>query len=190
MRRPRFRRSPSSRLSNPEYMMPIPQSPTQISLRGRDTGFPDAFCGSRNTSLPHPEANLNPDACITEDDVNPARALLRYRMSFMAQQEANSRASTFDDRRSDSPEEGTLSAFGRLAINSIRAAEIPGLDAFLPSKDGDGVESSDGLSSRDPDSPVHRGAAFEAPKVDPRDAVRDPRNGRRRSSFINRLMHR
>jgi hypothetical protein len=122
--------------------------------------------------------------------VNPARALLRYRMSFMAQQEANSRASTFDDRRSDSPEEGALSAFGRLAINSIRAAEIPGLDAFLPSQEGDSAESSDGLSSRDPESPVHRGTAFASPKADPRDAARSPRRGRRRSSFLDRLRHR
>jgi len=162
-----------------------------MSLRERDTGFPEAFCGSRNTTLPHPEANLSPDACITEDDVNPARALLRYRMSFMAQMESNSRASTFDDRRSGgSPEEGALSAFGRLAINSLRAAELPRLDAFLSSKDGDGVESSDGMSSSDPDSPVHRGSEFNHPKADPRDAARDPRDGRRRGSFMSRLMHR
>ncbi|KAK4043084.1 hypothetical protein C8A01DRAFT_44007 [Parachaetomium inaequale] len=194
MRRPRFRRT-SSRYSTPEHMMPIPQSPTQMSFRERDTGFPESFCGSRNTTRPHPEANLNPGACITEDDVNPARALIRHRMTFMAQQESHSRASTLDDR-GDADEEGALSAFGRLAINSIRAAELRGLDAFLPSsRDGDSAESTDGMSSSDPDSPVHRGKEFDHhhhPKVDPRDAARDPRDGRRRrrGSFISRLMHR
>ena len=116
-------------------------------------------------------------------------------MSFMAQQESsnNSRASTLND----TPEEGALSAFGRLAINSLRAAELPRLDAFLPgSRDGgdSAAESSDGMSSSDPDSPVHRGQEFDHPhhsKVDPRDAARDPRDGRRRrGSFMSRLMHR
>ncbi|KAL2196275.1 hypothetical protein P885DRAFT_78614 [Corynascus similis CBS 632.67] len=192
MRRPKFRRAPTSRYSIPEYMMPpIPQSPTQMSLRQRDTGFPESFCGSRNTTLPHPEAHIGPDACITQDDVNPARALVRHRMTFMAQLESNSRASTFDDQKSGgSSEEGTLSAFGRLAINSLRAAELPRLDAFLSSKDGDGVESSDGTSSRDPDSPVHRGSEFGHLETGTQDAARGSRHRRRRSSFMSRLMHR
>src|SRR4051794_15333747 len=46
MRRPRFRRTASSRASTFEYMEPIPQSPTRESLRDWDTGFPEAFCGS------------------------------------------------------------------------------------------------------------------------------------------------
>lgn len=50
MRRPRFRRTASLRLNKPEYMVSIesiPESPTQMSLRSRDTGFPEAFCGSK-----------------------------------------------------------------------------------------------------------------------------------------------
>ncbi|KAL2177934.1 uncharacterized protein P884DRAFT_258752 [Thermothelomyces heterothallicus CBS 202.75] len=173
-------------------MPPIPQSPTRMSLRHRDTGFPESFCGSRNTTLPHPEAVLGPDACITEDDVNPARALLRCRMSYMAQLQSDSRASTFGDGRSGGlSEEGTLSALGRLAINSLRTAELPRLDALLPSRDGDGVESSDGMSSSDPDSPVHRGREFGGhPKIDAREPVGNSRHKRRGSSFISRLMHR
>ncbi|KAK4151744.1 hypothetical protein C8A00DRAFT_45103 [Chaetomidium leptoderma] len=191
MRRPRFRRTPSNRFITPEHMVAIPQSPTQMSLRQRDTGFPEGFCGSRNTSLPHPEANLDPDACITENDVNPARALVRYRMSFMAQRELNSRSSTFDDQKpSGLFEEGALSAFGRLAINSIRATELPGLDAFRSSKDVDSAESSDGMSSRAPDSPLQHDGEFDHPKADPRDAARDPRERRRRGSLMSRLMHR
>lgn len=141
----------------------------------------------RNTSLPHPEANLSPDACITEEDVNPARALVRYRMSFMAQQERVSRSSTM---QSGASEEGALSAFGRLALNSLRAAELPGLDAFLSSKDADSSESSDGMSSRDPDSPLQQAKEFDHPKADPRDAVRDPRDERRKHRFMSRLVHR
>ncbi len=208
MRRPRFRRTASSRASTFEYMVSIPQSPTQESLRDWDTGFPESFCGSklanpsggwlvwwlthgvgRNTSLPHPEAKLGPNACLTEEDVNPARALMRYRMSFEAQRGLNSRSSTMHDRKlSGSSEDGALQAFSRLALNSLRAAESS-LDAFL-SKDDDSIKSSDGTSSRDPDSPLQHGKEFDAPIVDPRDAVRDPRDGRRRGGLMSRLVHR
>lgn len=142
----------------------------------------------RNTSLPHPEAIISPDACITEEDVNPARALMRHRMSFLAQRESVSRSSTLD-KLGLAPEESTLSAFGRLAMNSIRAAELPGLDALLSSKDGDSVESSDS-SSRDPDSPVHRGEEFGRPRPDSPDAGRKLRRRKRRGSFMRRLVHR
>ena len=108
-------------------------------------------------------------------------------MSFMSQQESDSRSSTLQSLVLSSGE-GTFSAIGRMAINSIRAAELPGLDALL-NKDGDSSESSDG-SSRDPDSPLHRGAEFGLPKADPRDAVRDPRKGRHRGSFMRRLVRR
>lgn len=113
---------------------------------------------------------------------------MRYRMSFKSQQEADSRSSTLQNLGLSSGDGGAFSALGRMAINSIRAAELPGLDAFL-NKDGDSVESSDG-SSRDPDSPLHNGAEFGHPKADPRDVVRDPREGRRRGSFMRRLVHR
>jgi hypothetical protein len=109
-------------------------------------------------------------------------------MSFMSQQEPDSRASTLQSLGLSSGE-GTFSAIGRMAINSIRAAELPGLDALL-NKDSDSSESSDG-SSRDPDSPLHNGAEFGLTKADPRDVVRDPRERRRRgSSFMRRLVHR
>lgn len=206
MRRVRLKRSPSSRYTTPEHMMPILLSPSRESFRERNTGFPDAFCGSkfnvpnrrasdkrvitnhqlsaRNTSLPHPEANFGPDACLTEDDINPARALHRYRESFMARQ-ATSRASTIEENSPSPPEESTFATIRQIAINSI-----------MPSKDGDSEESSDGLSSQDPESPRHRGTEFDHPpttKVDPRESdVQDPRKPRRRrrSSFMSKLMHR
>ncbi|KAH6626941.1 hypothetical protein B0J18DRAFT_409184 [Chaetomium sp. MPI-SDFR-AT-0129] len=184
MRRPRLKRSPSSKYTTPEHMMPIMLSPSRESFRERNTGFPDAFCGTRNTSRPHPEANFGPDACLTEDDINPARALHRYRESFMARQAA-SRASTIEENSPNPPEESTFATIRQMAINSI-----------MPSRDGDSEESSDGLSSQDPESPRHRGTEFDRPptaKVDPRESeAQDPRKGRRRrrSSFLGRFMHR
>lgn len=35
------------RSSIQEYMTPIPQSPTRMSIRSRNTGFPEPFCGSK-----------------------------------------------------------------------------------------------------------------------------------------------
>ncbi|KAJ4302211.1 hypothetical protein N0V88_002347 [Collariella sp. IMI 366227] len=160
-----------------------------MSLRSRDTGFPESFCGSRNTSRPHPEANLSPDASISEEDVNPEKALIRYRMSFMSRQELESPSSSALKLTSSS-EEGALSAFSRLAIGSLRAAELPSLDALLGNKDGASIESSDGMSSRDPDSPLQQGAEFEKPKVDhPSDAKSHYREGRRKSHLLKRLIH-
>ncbi|KAH8893326.1 hypothetical protein GQ53DRAFT_822028 [Thozetella sp. PMI_491] len=62
----------------------IPQSPTSLRPRSRDTGFPDNFCGVGNTSLPHPDARVGPDACITADDISVSKALSRHRRSFLA----------------------------------------------------------------------------------------------------------
>lgn len=114
----------------------------------------------------------------------------------MAQQERGRKLSTA------SSEEGTLSAFSRIAINSLRNGELPSfaeIDALLSSsKDGDSIHSSDGMSSRSPDSPTQPAGVFEpATKTDPRDESmsRDPRDRRRKhrrkgSGFVSRLMHR
>ncbi|KAF7543025.1 hypothetical protein G7Z17_g11082 [Cylindrodendrum hubeiense] len=60
-------------------------SPTIKSRRRepRDTGFPEPFNNVRNTTLPHPDADLSPGACISQDDISPERALSRSRRSFM-----------------------------------------------------------------------------------------------------------
>lgn len=91
MRRPRFL-SPhhswsSEQSSDQTTMTSFPQSPTStVSSRpgSRDTGFPEPFNGDRNTTLPHPEANLSPDACITADDISVAKVLHRSRRSFLS----------------------------------------------------------------------------------------------------------
>ncbi|KAF4981431.1 hypothetical protein FZEAL_2779 [Fusarium zealandicum] len=56
---------------------------TKTRREPRDTGFPEPFNDVRNTTLPHPEADLSPDACISQEDVDPRRALSRTRRSFL-----------------------------------------------------------------------------------------------------------
>ncbi|KAK7419903.1 hypothetical protein QQX98_003090 [Neonectria punicea] len=60
-------------------------SPTVKSRRRepRDTGFPEPFNDVRNTTLPHPDADLSPNACISQEDISPERALSRSRRSFL-----------------------------------------------------------------------------------------------------------
>ncbi|EOO02607.1 hypothetical protein UCRPA7_1901 [Phaeoacremonium minimum UCRPA7] len=50
----------------------------------RDTGFPEPFCGNRNTTLPHPDADLSPNASISADDISITRVLSRQRRSFLS----------------------------------------------------------------------------------------------------------
>ncbi|PSR97032.1 hypothetical protein BD289DRAFT_480368 [Coniella lustricola] len=51
--------------------------------RSRDTGFPESFCGNRNTSLPHPDADTSGNACITQEDISVSRVMSRQRHSFL-----------------------------------------------------------------------------------------------------------
>src|SRR5690349_13343369 len=81
-----------------------PPSPSKLRPRSRDTGFPSSFDGrksqyftnlhssytnpsplsERNTTLPHPDADLSPNASISADDVAIGRVLSRQRKSFLA----------------------------------------------------------------------------------------------------------
>ncbi|KAK8115186.1 hypothetical protein PG999_007255 [Apiospora kogelbergensis] len=47
-----------------------------------DTGFPDSFA-ARTTSLRHPDANTSPGACISAEDIDPAKTLHRSRRSLL-----------------------------------------------------------------------------------------------------------
>lgn len=82
--------------------MSIASSSASSRPRTRDTGFPEPFCGSeshhasksvskalthgldRNTTLPHPDADTSPNACISQDDISVTRVLTRQRRSFLA----------------------------------------------------------------------------------------------------------
>ncbi|KAM0244958.1 hypothetical protein ACHAQJ_010682 [Trichoderma viride] len=60
------------------------QTPSRTSRRvNRDTGFPEPFDRSSNTTLPHPDADLSPNACISHDDLAGDHALKRKRLSFL-----------------------------------------------------------------------------------------------------------
>ncbi|KAI0885575.1 uncharacterized protein GGS22DRAFT_187860 [Annulohypoxylon maeteangense] len=59
------------------------KSSNRSSRREYDTGFPDAFA-EYTTSLRHPDANVNPGACISAEDIDPSKTLHRTRRSFLA----------------------------------------------------------------------------------------------------------
>ncbi|KAL2757940.1 hypothetical protein ACRALDRAFT_2025624 [Sodiomyces alcalophilus JCM 7366] len=51
-------------------------------LQDHDTGFPEPFNGVSNTTLPHPEADISPDAVITQEDVTFTRKARSSRHPF------------------------------------------------------------------------------------------------------------
>ncbi|OBT80985.1 hypothetical protein VF21_00273 [Pseudogymnoascus sp. 05NY08] len=59
----------------------IQEVPDQEFNGIRYTGFPEPLCLHRNTTLPHPDANLSPDACIESFDTPLARSHSRLRFS-------------------------------------------------------------------------------------------------------------
>ncbi|KAM4066041.1 hypothetical protein HRG_000199 [Hirsutella rhossiliensis] len=79
----------SSRKSTSTEVPTIPQihimSPPQTSTtkprrQPRDTGFPEPFDEGRTTTLPHPEADLSPNATISHEELAVDRALKRGRL--------------------------------------------------------------------------------------------------------------
>ncbi|KAL0467381.1 hypothetical protein QR685DRAFT_574817 [Neurospora intermedia] len=75
----RQRVSSSSTIDDMSSLRPC----SSTSSRGRDTGFPEPFNEDRNTTLPHPEANIGPNATLGEEDISTERALMRARNSFL-----------------------------------------------------------------------------------------------------------
>ncbi|KAG5926256.1 hypothetical protein E4U42_003496 [Claviceps africana] len=49
----------------------------------RDTGFPEPLDKDRNTTLPHPDADLSPNASLSSDDVSTPRTIKRDRLAFL-----------------------------------------------------------------------------------------------------------
>ncbi|KAK3684847.1 hypothetical protein B0T22DRAFT_442070 [Podospora appendiculata] len=213
MRRPGkgFRKAPQSSWSEVDHMGALPQSPTLTSLRGRDTGFPEPFCSQRNTSLPHPEANLAPGASITEADVAAQRAVARHRLSFMINKEhererlAGTSTGTSPSPVSFTPElhrearmladDGSLNAIAKLAFTSLDGVDITrqlgGSGEHRSSKDvesltsGSGSEMSGGRGH--PDSPTQS----EQPIIGGGGGERksSPRDGSRRKGILRKLIN-
>ncbi|POR32705.1 Uncharacterized protein TPAR_07121 [Tolypocladium paradoxum] len=67
----------------PQIQVMSPPKARGTRREPRDTGFPEPFDEGRNTTLPHPDADLSPNATISHDDVAVDRALKRHRLSFL-----------------------------------------------------------------------------------------------------------
>ncbi|KYK60981.1 hypothetical protein DCS_02121 [Drechmeria coniospora] len=68
-------------------VMPPPKKSRQ-RREPRDTGFPEPFGEGmsgfgRHTTLPHPDADLSPNATISHDDIAVDRVLKRHRLAFL-----------------------------------------------------------------------------------------------------------
>ncbi|KAL2118304.1 hypothetical protein VTJ04DRAFT_7964 [Mycothermus thermophilus] len=181
MRRPKLRTTSTGRRMTlqPGPLSPIPQSPAVALAKpvcNKSTGFPESFCGKGNTTLRHPEAIVSPDASISEEDISPARAVLRHRASFLhggghsrsasactldsldmywttssassiySMPTRTARTSTSSFFESDAGGMDITSAIGRLAICSLRVAEAPGDGDLSFSEDDGGCASGRGRS--------------------------------------------
>ncbi|GFP52144.1 hypothetical protein ACSS6W_003846 [Trichoderma asperelloides] len=69
------------------------QTTSRASRRAsRDTGFPEPFDRWSNTTLPHPDADLSPNACISHDELAGDHALKRKRLSFLHRRHKHKRS--------------------------------------------------------------------------------------------------
>ncbi|KAK0652286.1 hypothetical protein B0T16DRAFT_387575 [Cercophora newfieldiana] len=185
MRRPKsFHKASVRGWSSSDIMQ---TSPSRSSHGERDTGFPEYY-NRRTTSLPHPDANTSPNACLTEDDINFSRAEVRHRMSLLVGRDRSralttsalpTNAAEAEELFCASPvlmnETSNLSTIGRLAFTSLHGAELTkqlGSDEHRSSKDGHSFASTIGSSENSPaSSPT---------------APNRPKEGRRRS-FLRKL---
>ncbi|KAH6899682.1 hypothetical protein B0T10DRAFT_554265 [Thelonectria olida] len=139
-------------------------SPTATKTRRReprDTGFPEPFNDVRNTTLPHPDADTSGNACISQEDIDPTRALSRSHRSFLRKKK---RHTTNHGRIS--PQEQAI--YSVLSLVNTEHTDSDSLKAISPSQSQSSVRfSKDGtesiISRRDeetpptsPDVPSHR----------------------------------
>ncbi|KAF4487767.1 hypothetical protein FAGAP_11381 [Fusarium agapanthi] len=143
--------------------------PRRESREPRDTGFPEPFNNVRNTTLPHPDADLSPNACLTQEDIDPDRALMRTRRSLLRKKRR-----TLNHGRITPTSEALYSVFSLVQSDvgdneSIRAGN-PYMNSFRPSTSSIRLskDETDSLASRNtrrddedtpptsPDVPTHR----------------------------------
>ncbi|CAM1500655.1 Fc.00g098170.m01.CDS01 [Cosmosporella sp. VM-42] len=135
-------------------------SPTSTKLRRepRDTGFPEPFNGDRNTTLPHPDADLSPNACICQEDIDPDRALRRHRRSFLRKNNKH----TLQHGKITPQSEALYSVLSLVSTDhesETPKARSPSLSSVRLSKDGtDSIVSrrDDETPPTSPDVPSHR----------------------------------
>ncbi|KAK1506345.1 hypothetical protein CTAM01_03680 [Colletotrichum tamarilloi] len=111
-----------------------PSTKSQASLR--DTGFPEPFNGERNTTLPHPDANLSPNAVISQEDLAGNRA--RTRRSFLQKH-----------RRTISHGRITPQMEALYSSEALAEAEAAILEADVPSNTSQSSLPAAGRMSRD-----------------------------------------
>ncbi|KAI5860157.1 hypothetical protein GGS23DRAFT_251859 [Durotheca rogersii] len=106
--------------------------------RNYDTGFPDAFA-EYTTSLRHPEANTNPGACISAEDVDPSRTLQRTRRSFLAK------------KKKKYLSHGVITQLPNLTSSNTSISVLPGSDSAVDvgTIKRTGTSGSIGRSSKD-----------------------------------------
>ncbi|RDA87175.1 hypothetical protein CP532_4289 [Ophiocordyceps camponoti-leonardi (nom. inval.)] len=135
-------------------------STTKSNHQRRETGFPEPLDEDRNTTLPHPDADLSPGACISQEEVAIDRALKRHRLSFLHKHRKNTgqgqasvrhQTDVLDSSLSLSttmPDAGARNAKGQVPTHSTSSLHL--------SKEGGGSERSprDGAGSGgDDDTP-------------------------------------
>ncbi|KAK3399029.1 hypothetical protein B0T20DRAFT_392055 [Sordaria brevicollis] len=188
-RSPRQRVSWSSTIDDMSSLRPC--SSTSSSGR-RDTGFPEPFNGDRNTTLPHPEANLSPNATLGEEDISPERALVRARNSFLKEPNSSpNNAEGFMDG---------IKSFERMARAvrgdvskkpSDNGAAWGNTTATTPTKDSDSVmsTSSNGSGPRQLETPfVNRAQPLFPP--DSPNSKRSTKSTGKRAWFARNILGR
>ncbi|KAK2594407.1 hypothetical protein QQS21_007913 [Conoideocrella luteorostrata] len=82
-RHPTFSRADTESSSIPQIEIMSPARKTSTKREPRDTGFPEPFHNGPNTTLPHPDADLSPNATLSYEDVSAERMMKRHRLSFL-----------------------------------------------------------------------------------------------------------
>ena len=156
----------------------IPQSP-KIRPGSRDTGFPEPFCGNRNTTLPHPEANLSPDACISADDISVSRVMHRSRRSFLSKHNKRTTSHGVITREMEAMYSDALSADG--GDSSHDAASVL---VIYPHDGGIARHQQDGAESVGRSSASTHGDGDDHRTAEPS----SPGGRSRRRSLLNKLL--
>lgn len=61
-----------------------PFAEASLTILTKSVSFALTYSPDRNTTLPHPDADTSPNACISQDDISVTRVLSRQRRSFLA----------------------------------------------------------------------------------------------------------
>ncbi|KAI9900169.1 hypothetical protein N3K66_004431 [Trichothecium roseum] len=135
-------------------IMSSPPTPTTVrSTRSRredrDTGFPEPFNGARNTTLPHPDADLSPNAVITSDDLSVDHAMRHRRLSFIRKHRRTISSSSHGSSNFANPQSSAIhSMLSLVADHNSNGAH--GVDASIPEHPSPGTAgSSESRSSRE-----------------------------------------